>query len=231
MGVMAVLTACAPQAPAETSKPKELDLTTEESKLGYTIGSNMASQLDASDLFTKIDVEALIEAFRDKAAGKEARMTLEEMQQAQVTFQEKVQSEATALSDANKVKGDEYLVEYAKKEGVLKTESGLLYEVLREGKGETKPTATDTVKVHYSGKLVDGTEFDSSYTRGEPAEFPVSGVIPGFSEGLQLMIPGSKYRFTIPSEQAYGVQGPPSIGPNQVLVFEVELIEIVGADK
>jgi len=230
-GVLVLFGACTPQETVQADKPKEIDLTSEKAQLGYTIGSSMASQLQAGQMFSKLDVEALIAAIRDTAEGKDPRLTVEQMQQAQVNFQESLQAEAKALSDANKTKGDEYLVEHAKKEGVLKTESGLQYEVLREGKGEALPTATDTVKVHYSGKLVDGTEFDSSYTRGEPTEFPVSGVIPGFSEGLQLMKAGGKYRFTIPSDQAYGVQGPPSIGPNQVLVFEVELIEIVTAAK
>jgi len=102
----------------------------------------------------------------------------------------------------------------------------LQYEVLREGKGR-QPTTTDTIKVHYKGTLIDGTQFDSSYDRGAPADFGVSGVIPGFGEGLQLMKEGAQYRFTIPSNIAYGEQGPATIGPNQTLVFEVELIEVV----
>ena len=114
----------------------------------------------------------------------------------------------------------------AKKSSMKTTDSGLQYELLREGKG-AKPTPTDTIKVHYTGTLIDGTKFDSSYDRGEPADFGVSGVIPGFGEGLQLMKEGAKYRFTIPADIAYGEQGPASIGPNQVLIFEVELIEIV----
>ena len=131
-----------------------------------------------------------------------------------------------AVAQANKDAGAAFLVENAKQEGVKTTDSGLQYVVLREGKG-SGVTATDSVKVHYAGTLIDGTEFDSSYSRGTPADFPVSGVIPGFSEGLQLMTEGAKFRFFIPSDDAYGPNGPPSIGANQVLIFEVELIEVL----
>ena len=235
LGVIVLFSACSPKetVQAEVELPKEVDLTTQEAKLGYMIGTNMASQLDASQLFEQIDVDALIAAFKDKAEGKESRMTNEEMAQAQAAFEEKLRAEQDKVAEenrlkgeANKAKGVEYLTEQATKEGVLKTESGLQYEILREGKGD-QPTAESTVKVHYSGKTIDGTEFDSSYERGAPTEFPVAGVIPGFSEGLQLMKTGAKYRLTIPSDQAYGPQAPPKIGPNQVLIFEVELIEIV----
>ena len=118
--------------------------------------------------------------------------------------------------------------ELAKKQGVVTTVSGLQYQVLAEGKG-AKPGATDGVKVNYKGTLLDGTEFDSSYKRGEPAVLPLQGVIPGWAEGLQLMPVGSKYKFWIPAKLAYGEQAPPMIGPNQVLEFEVELLEIVKA--
>ena len=131
-----------------------------------------------------------------------------------------------AVADKNQTDGDAFLANNAKVDGVKVTESGLQYQVLREGKGKS-PVATDTVKVHYQGTLTDGTKFDSSYDRGAPADFPVSGVIPGFAEGLQLMQEGAKYRFTIPAAIAYGADGPPSIGPNQVLVFDVEMIEVV----
>ena len=231
LSVVVLLTAQASVVKAETSK--DVDLTSEEAKLGYMIGTNMASQLGASQLFDQIDVEALIAAFRDKAAGKEPRLTNEQMAQTQANFEQKLRAEQEKLAEenrlkgeANKAKGIEYLAKHEKKEGVQKTEGGLLYEVLREGKGE-QPTGSNTVKVHYSGKTIDGNEFDSSYERGTPTEFPVSGVIPGFSEGLQLMKTGAKYRLTIPSDQAYGPSAPPSIGPNQVLIFEVELIEII----
>ena len=153
-------------------------------------------------------------------------MTAEQMQQTQAAFQQKAQAKIAAVANENQAKGDEFLAANAKKDGVVTADSGLQYEVLREGKGK-QPTAENTVKVHYAGSLIDGTEFDSSYKRGAPVDFPVTGVIPGFSEGLQLMKEGAKYRFTIPAAQAYGEQAPPSIGPNQVLVFDVELIEVL----
>ncbi len=125
--------------------------------------------------------------------------------------------------------GAAYLAENQKKEGVKVTPSGLQYEVLTEGKADGKtPAATDTVEVHYKGTLIDGTEFDSSYKGGQPATFPLNRVIPGWTEGVQLMKEGAKYRFVIPSALAYGPRGTPdgSIGPNETLVFEVELLEV-----
>ncbi|MBL4845679.1 MAG: FKBP-type peptidyl-prolyl cis-trans isomerase [Planctomycetes bacterium] len=124
-------------------------------------------------------------------------------------------------------KGEEFLAEIAKKEGVKKTKSGLYYKVLTQGKGTTKPTPTETVTVHYVGKLIDGTEFDSSVKRGQPANFPLNRVIPGWTEGLQLMVEGSKFEFYIPFELAYGPEGkPPTIPRYATLVFQVELIKI-----
>jgi len=226
-GVVLLLTACNPQAAdVKEAKPAALDLNSEKAKLGYTIGSQMAGQLDGSKLFDEIELAALVAAFEDVAAGKEPRLTTEQMQEAQFAFQKRAQDKVNAIADQNKASGIAFLEKNAKVEGVQTTESGLQYQVLREGKGK-QPSVENTVKVHYAGTLTDGTEFDSSYGRGTPTEFPVSGVIPGFSEGLQLMKEGAKYRFTIPSDSAYGVQAPQSIGPNQVLVFDVELIEVL----
>jgi len=225
--VVALLSACNPKpAEVEEEKPAELDMATEEAKFGYTIGAQMAGQLQAAELFGDIELEALFAAFKDTAEGKDLRLTPEQMQQVQLNFQQKAQQKAEELAGANKQAGEAYLAKNAEAEGVTTTDSGLQYEILREGKGN-QPTAENTVKVHYAGTLIDGTEFDSSYGRGAPTEFPVSGVIPGFSEGLQLMKEGSKYRFTIPSDSAYGRQAPQSIGPDQVLIFEVELIEVL----
>jgi len=208
---------------ADTSKVK---LDTEAGKLGYTFGMQIASDMKRQNLQDDIDVNAMFAAFEDVFGEKDLRLTDEQMREVQAKFQQTQQDRYQATLAEGKAKGEAYLAKNAKKSGVVTTDSGLQYEILREGKG-SKPGTTDTIKVHYTGTLTDGTKFDSSYDRGAPADFPVTGVIPGFSEGLQLMEEGGKYRFTIPSELAYGEQGPASIGPNQVLVFEVELIEIL----
>ena len=214
------------QGDAKKSKLSTVALDTEASKLGYTFGSQIGGQLAGSGIGDDVDIDAVVAAIRDVFGGNEPRMTAEQMQQTQAAFQQKAQAKIAAVANENQAKGDEFLAANAKKDGVVTADSGLQYEVLREGKGK-QPTAENTVKVHYAGSLIDGTEFDSSYKRGAPVDFPVTGVIPGFSEGLQLMKEGAKYRFTIPAAQAYGEQAPPSIGPNQVLVFDVELIEVL----
>ena len=211
---------------SKKTKLSTMALDSEASKLGYTFGAQIGGQLAGSGLGEDVDVDAVVAAIRDVFGGNEPRMTVEQMQAAQAAYQQKAQAKIAALSTENQTKGDEYLAANAKKEGVKTADSGLQYEVIREGKGK-QPTSENTVKVHYAGSLIDGTEFDSSYKRGSPADFPVTGVIPGFSEGLQLMKEGAKYRFVIPAAQAYGQQAPPTIGPNQVLIFDVELIEVL----
>ena len=207
------------------AQQSKVELTSEKAKLGYTIGAQIAADLLRGGLKDEIDLEAFLAAQKDVMSGADPRLSPEEMQGAQQAFQLKQQEAFAAVLAENKAASDAYLEENKSKKGVKTTDSGLQYEVLREGKGDA-PTAESTVNVHYKGTLIDGTTFDSSYDRNQAADFPVAGVIPGFSEGLMLMKPGSQYRFTIPSEIAYGEQGPASIGPNQALVFEVELIEV-----
>jgi FKBP-type peptidyl-prolyl cis-trans isomerase len=210
-----------------TSTP--VDLTTDKAKLGYTIGSQIGQDLLRGEMEGEIDVDALVAALRDIQHDQDLRMSSEEMVAAQQAFQLKRQQEYAALANQNKVAGESFMEKTKSEEGIKITESGLQYEVVREGKGVT-PQANDTEKVHYIGSLIDGTPFDSSYQRNQPADFPVTGVIPGFSEGLQLMKEGAKYRFVIPAELAYGERAPESIGPNQVLIFEVELLEVLNKE-
>ncbi|MBX2846860.1 MAG: FKBP-type peptidyl-prolyl cis-trans isomerase [Acidiferrobacterales bacterium] len=207
------------------AQESKVDLTSEKAKLGYTLGVQIASDLLRGGLKEEIDMDAFLAAQSDIMSGGESQMTPEEMQATQQAFQLKQQQAYAAVLAENKAKGDAYLEENKSKKGVKITESGLQYEVLREGKG-AQPTAESSVNVHYKGTLITGQVFDSSYDRNQAADFPVGGVIPGFSEGLQLMKEGAQYRFTIPSEIAYGEQGPATIGPNQVLIFEVELNEV-----
>ena len=166
--------------------------------------------------------------FEDALAGN-AKIDEEKIREVLTALDESVRTKqeekAKVESEKSKVEGEKYLTENAKKEGVMVTESGLQYEVMSEGEG-AKPVATDVVKVHYKGTLLDGTEFDSSYSRNEPTTFPLNRVIPGWTEGLQLMTVGSKYKFTIPSDLAYGDRDLGKIPANSTLIFEVELLEI-----
>lgn len=199
----------------------ETDLTDEKSKKSYSLGLMIADRI--TKRYGELDYDALIEAIKLQHEGGDVALTLQE---AQSTLQAYEQRAAEEKSAAAKAEGEKYLSENAKREGVMVTDSGLQYEVITEGDGD-KPTAESKVSVHYVGTLTDGTEFDSSIARGQPAEFGVTGVIPGWTEGLQLMNVGSKYRFVIPSDLAYGDRGAGGqIGPGETLVFEVELLEI-----
>lgn len=215
------LTTSVVSAQEQSTVPLESDAA----KLGYTIGAQIAADLVRGGIESEIDIDAFLAAQKDLMSGAEPRLSPEQMQAAQQAFQLKQQEAFANVANDNKIKGEAYLIENKTNSDVQTTDSGLQYEVIREGKGE-KPSAEDTVTVHYKGTLTDGTVFDSSYDRGQPADFPVSGVIPGFSEGILLMQEGAKYKLTIPSDIAYGEQGPGTIGPNQVLTFEVELIAI-----
>ncbi len=215
---------------AATDKTGYPGLPTEKEQVSYTIGMAMGKQL--SEIKDEVNVDTVVKALRTQMDGGKALVTDEQAQQIMQAFGQKMQAKQIAKmmeeGKANLEKGEKFLSENGKKQGVVTTASGLQYQVLTEGKG-AKPGATDGVKVNYKGTLLDGTEFDSSYKRGEPAVLPLQGVIPGWAEGLQLMPVGAKYKFWIPSKLAYGEQAPPMIGPNQMLEFEVELLEIVKA--
>ncbi len=199
----------------------EVDLEKDGAKKSYSLGIMIGDRI--TQRYGELDYEALVAGIRAQHEGGEALISLEEAQTTLQDFEQKAQQEQIAVA---REAGDNFRKENSERDGVTVTDSGLQYEVLTEGSGE-KPTAADTVSVHYVGTLIDGTEFDSSIARGQPAEFGLNGVIPGWTEGLQLMNVGSKYRFVIPSELAYGERGAGrDIGPGETLVFEVELLEI-----
>ncbi|PID76467.1 MAG: hypothetical protein CSB24_06440 [Deltaproteobacteria bacterium] len=209
----------------ETKQPV---FETFEDKLSYSIGLDVAKSLQP--LGDKVKLDKVVSGLTDVMQGKKILLSDEEIEAVHKEFAEKMQAEQQARLEKMKAEnakaGAAFLEENKKKDGVKVTESGLQYEVLKEGSGAV-PKADDKVKVHYVGTLVDGTEFDSSVKRGEPAVFEVGRVIPGWKEAMQLMKTGAKYRLVIPSELAYGENGaPPVIEPNSVLVFEVELLSI-----
>ncbi len=196
-------------------------LETPESKLSYSLGMMIGERVLPQ--YGELDYDLVMQGMKDQNSGAETAITMEEAQMALQAQQQEVAAAAAVVAEE---KGQGFLADNKAKEGVMVTDSGLQYEVISEGTGP-KPTADDTVSVHYVGTLMDGTEFDSSIARGEPASFPLKGVIPGWTEGLQLMNVGSKYRFVIPSDLAYGERGAgQAIGPGETLVFEVELLEI-----
>lgn len=203
-------------------------LKTEKDKISYSIGLNIGGNLKKDSI--DIDVDAFSKGIKDAMSGSKPLMTEKEVQETMTAFQKTMMAKQAekmkTIGDKNKKEGEAFLAENKKREGVKTTASGLQYKVIKEGTGK-KPSATDTVTVNYRGTLIDGTEFDSSYKRNEPATFSVNQVIPGWTEALQLMKTGSKYQLLIPSNLAYGERGAgPQIGPNATLIFEVELISI-----
>jgi FKBP-type peptidyl-prolyl cis-trans isomerase len=200
------------------------DLKQPKGQYSYAIGVQIAKNMKEQHI--DLDSKAFAAAVNDVAAGKNLQMTDEERMQALRTMSEGLRAKDSAVADENLKKGQAFLEDNKKKEGVKETKSGLQYKMVRDGKGNA-PKATDTVEVNYAGKLIDGKEFDSSYARKQPAQFPVKGVIPGWTEALQLMKPGSEYELVIPPNLAYGERGNPSIPPNSVLVFKVELLKVV----
>ncbi|RMG91055.1 MAG: FKBP-type peptidyl-prolyl cis-trans isomerase [Zetaproteobacteria bacterium] len=208
-------------------------LQDEKARLSYAIGMDIGQSLQ--NLGVELDEAALTEGISDRLNGRKLKLSDEEAVKVQQAFftkrAEKQAAERKQLAEKNKAEGEKFLAENAKREGVHVTESGLQYEVLKQGDGD-RPKATDRVKVHYRGTLIDGTEFDSSYKRGEPAVLPLNGVIKGWTEGVQLMNVGSKYRFYLPPALAYGERGAGQrIGPNATLIFEVELLGIEKGDQ
>lgn len=198
----------------------EAQLKDEKNKVSYAIGLNMGRSL--AQVKDDVDLKMVTQGIQDAVAGK-AALTDDQIVETLNAFSASI---TTRIATRNKENGQKFLAENKGKAGVKTTASGLQYQVVTQGKGAL-PAATDQVKVHYRGTLIDGTEFDSSYSRNEPTQFGLNQVIKGWTEGLQLMPVGSKYKFFIPSDLAYGESGPPSIGPNQALIFEVELLEIV----
>lgn len=208
-------------ASINTALAQDDKLATDDAKVSYALGMMIGERVLKN--YEELDYDLLIEAMKAQHVSEETLMTMEDAQNALQAQQERAAAEAASEATAA---GDAYLADNAAREGVSVTESGLQYEVLTAAEGDS-PTADDTVSVHYVGTLINGTEFDSSIARGEPATFPLSGVIPGWTEGLQLMSVGSKYRFVIPSSLAYGARGAgQAIGPGETLIFEVELLEI-----
>lgn len=210
-----------------------LQLITDTQKESYSVGASIGRYMgthlkEQQELGIPVDETLVIEGFKNGLNDK-VTLTEEEMQTVLQALDKKVNDKRTAVAKESAVKNEkaseEYLVANAKKEGVKTTASGLQYQVLTEGTGP-KPKATDTVVVNYKGTLVDGKQFDSSYDRGEPATFPLNRVIPGWTEGVQLMNVGSKYRFVIPAKLAYGDRDTASIPANSTLIFDVELLKI-----
>jgi len=219
-GSVLLASAIAMNAMAAESKFK-----TEKERLSYAIGTQIGQSLKQQG-FDDIDPVALGQAVADILAGRELQVSKEDMQAAVAAFQKRKMAEREASAKANKEAGDKYLAQNKKKKGVKVTKDGLQYEIIKKGNGK-KPKATDTVTVNYTGKLINGTEFDSSIKRGHPATFQVNGVIKGWTEILQMMPVGSKWHVVIPAELAYGERGAGNvIGPNETLIFDIELISI-----
>ena len=205
---------------AETADTKQM---TEDERLSYSLGMLIGDRI-LKEYTEDINYYIMLEGIRAQHKGEPTVLTMDE---AHASMQASEDRALATAAEGAITAGKAYLEENKAREGVSVTESGLQYEVMAEAEGD-KPVATDIVKVHYKGTLLDGTTFDSSYERGQPAEFGLNQVIPGWTEGVQLMNVGSKYRFVIPSELAYGTRGAgASIGPSETLIFEVELIEIV----
>jgi len=213
----------------DTPGKQKKKLNTEKEKVSYSLGVEIGRSFKG--LKKEIDMDTLWKGFTDSINDNDLLMSEQESREVKQKFLTRIQKQRNSkrenMADDNKKEGMTFLLENKTKAGVITTKSGLQYIVLRKGDGD-KPKETDQVKVHYRGTLLNGDEFDSSYKRGNPATFRLNAVIKGWQEGLQLMSPGSKYKFFIPAELGYGERGAGSmIGPNATLIFEVELLDIV----
>ncbi len=202
----------------------ETSLESDKEKLSYSMGVFFGQTVSRQDI--DVDIPAFMQAVEDVLSEKELRMNMDDMQQILSAYQQQEQQQRAQKANNNLEEGQQYLSENKSRDGVIELDSGLQYKVITAGEGPT-PTADDTVVVHYKGTLLDGTEFDSSYARGEPAELGVNRVIQGWQEALQLMKVGAKWQIAVPSELAYGSRGAGSvIGPNSTLLFDIELLGI-----
>lgn len=212
---------------APSSFAADPSLKTDEDKISYSMGL-MFGQRVKTDM-PQLNMDGFLQGIQDGYAGSEPKLTQEEMQATIQSYQQKRQQEQLAemnkKADENKAKGDAYLAENAKRKGIETTKTGLQIETLKAGAG-AQPAKDSKVTVHYTGSLLDGTVFDSSRDRGEPVTFKLSDVIPGWTEGLQLMKEGGQAKLVIPSNLAYGPGGNRAIGPNETLIFDVELIKV-----
>ena len=219
------LSACNDESTSANTSKK---LETAKDKIGYSIGTQIGKQLSTTK--DEMDRDALIMGINDALADKKLQLSDEEIKKTMMdlskSMQEKAMKKAKASLEINQKEGEAFLAANKAKEGVVTLPSGLQYKVIKAGTGKT-PLATDTVETNYKGTLINGTEFDSSYKRGQTATFPVGGVIKGWTEALQLMKEGAKWELYIPSSLAYGERGAGQlIGPNATLVFEIELIKV-----
>ena len=207
---------------------KTTQLKDEKDKVSYSIGLDIGSTFKKQGM--DINADVLLAGLRDALSGAKPLMTEEQIKETMTAYSKMMMEKQTAAAKEKGSKaaaeGEKFLAENKTKEGVKTTPSGLQYKVIQEGSG-TPPKESDTVVTHYKGTLINGTEFDSSYKRNEPATFPVNKVIKGWTEGLQLMKPGSKYQLFVPANLAYGERGAgQDIGPNETLIFEVELLSV-----
>lgn len=212
---------------SQVSAGEVAELKDQKDKVSYSLGMNFGENVKKQGI--EVNPDILVQGLRDMLAGQKTLLTEQEYRDTMAAFQKEMMAKqmekSKQLGEKNKKEGEAFLAENKTKEGVITLPSGLQYKVIKEGTGAI-PKLTDTVTTNYRGTFIDGKEFDSSYRRGQVATFPVKGVIPGWTEALQLMKAGAKWQLFVPSNLAYGERGPASIGPNAALIFEVDLISI-----